>query len=225
MSENQQEKADEIPRAAFYVDGFNLYHPLCELNKPHLKWVGLWALGERICEDRGHKLVSVTYCTAYQNGDAAKKERHKKYIEALEHFGVETVFGHYITVPLERCNSCIEAGEKQNEKQTDINLALSVFADAMNDKFDWAYLLSADSDQTATAKFLKTSFPDKKLVTVSPPLKEISTNIANHADGKRRLNEADIEKSRMQSIIFRDKLDPIRCPREYDIPSAPPRRL
>ncbi len=27
-----------------YIDGLNLYHAIDDLNRPHLKWVDLWAL-------------------------------------------------------------------------------------------------------------------------------------------------------------------------------------
>ena len=35
-------------RVACYVDGFNLYHAIDDLRKPHLKWVNLWALAESL---------------------------------------------------------------------------------------------------------------------------------------------------------------------------------
>ncbi len=205
-------------RASLYVDGFNLYYSLRELNAPHLKWLGLWQLGEIICQDRQHDLVSVTYCTAFQTDDPEKTARHRKYIDALKHFGVETILGHYVKAPIDPCRNCGIGGEKANEKQSDINLALSVFSDAMNNKFDFAYILSADSDQAATARFLRDHFPSKGVITVSPPNKAISDKIASYANGKRKLNALDISKARMPSVIIRDPAEPIRCPRDYDVP-------
>src|SRR5829696_9188995 len=35
-----------MSKVACYIDGFNLYHSIDELRKPHLKWVNLWALAE-----------------------------------------------------------------------------------------------------------------------------------------------------------------------------------
>lgn len=128
---------------------------------------------------------------------------------------METIHGHYIHAESKPCGNCSEVTTHMNEKQTDINLALSVFSDAMNDVFDWAYILSADSDQAATAQFVKEHFPEKKLVTVVPPSQPISQKVANYCDGKRRLNADDIEKCRLPSII-RTKSNIIRCPREYD---------
>ena len=36
-------------RVIAYVDGFNLYHSIDDLQKPYLKWVNLWALATSIC--------------------------------------------------------------------------------------------------------------------------------------------------------------------------------
>jgi len=217
MSENQAE-APEKNRAAMYVDGFNLYYGLVNLKANHYKWLNLWKLGQRVAQDRGHDLISVTYCTAYRNGDLEAKNRHQTYVAALQNAGVECVLGHYMTTSTDPCGNCGVVGDTFNEKQSDINLALSVFADAVNDKFDWAYLVSADSDQTATARFLKSHFPEKKLITVAPPGQEVSSNIANIAIGKRKLNEADISSCLFPPIIMRDALGPIRCPRSYEPP-------
>ena len=208
------------PRATLYVDGFNLYHPIHELRANHLKWLDLTALGRLICQDRQHELVGVTYCTAFQRNDPAKMARHKTYISALESTGmVKTEMGHYMEQNTPPCSNCGLMGTKETEKQTDINVALSLFSDAMKNKFDWAYLLSADSDQAATAKYMRHFFEEKKLVSVVPPGKEISNNIANFVDGKRKLNRDDLEKCRFNSILlFNDGKLPIRCPKEYDLP-------
>ena len=50
----------QVPdRAAFYVDGFNLYHPINDLGKPYLKWLDLWALGEHLIPGRSEGVVKV----------------------------------------------------------------------------------------------------------------------------------------------------------------------
>lgn len=204
-----------VIRGAVYIDGFNLYHPLCDLGDNRLKWLNLWSLSERILQDRQHSLVSVKYCTAFQKRDIEQLTRHKRYIAALEAVGVETVHGHYLHADSKPCGHCGGVTTHMNEKQTDINLALCLFSDAMLDKFDWAYLLSADSDQAATAKFLKEHFPNKKLVTVVPPSQPISDKVANYCDGKRKLNRDDIEKCRFPNFV-KGAEGLIRCPREYE---------
>jgi len=35
-------------RTIVYIDGFNFYHAVDDLGEPHLKWVDLWALSEKL---------------------------------------------------------------------------------------------------------------------------------------------------------------------------------
>ena len=58
-----------------------------------------------------------------------------------------------------------------SEKQSDINVALSVICDGEDDVYDGAFLLSADSDQVATAKFFKARLEEKgkRLFAAIPP--------------------------------------------------------
>ncbi len=61
MSINQ-----ELPngkRAALYIDGFNLYHPIHDKGESHLKWANLWMLGEIFCRPNALNLVKVVFCT------------------------------------------------------------------------------------------------------------------------------------------------------------------
>jgi hypothetical protein len=125
------------------------------------------------------------------------------------------VHGHYLHADSKPCGNCGEVTTHLNEKQTDINLALCLFSDAMRDKFDWAYLISADSDQAATAKFLHDFFPEKRLVTVVPPGQPISEKVANYCHGKRKLNRDDIEKCRFPNVL-KTQNGFIRAPREYE---------
>jgi hypothetical protein len=48
---------------------------------------------------------------------------------------------------------------KPTEKATDINLALSVYDDAVQDAMDTAYLLTADTDQAALGRALSRYAP------------------------------------------------------------------
>lgn len=203
-----------------FVDGFNLYHPLAELaaaNKMnHIKWLNLHALGEAIAKRRNEEFMGATYCTAYQTKDAEAKGRHVIYNNALRHFGVEIQLGHYITVPTDPCSNCRMTGEKPNEKQTDINVALSLFRAAWDDLYDVAYLVSVDSDQAATARHFKEQFPQKMLVSVAPPNKEHSNKVLNENGGEKvSLTLQDIINARMPNAIIRTGKPPIVCPRDY----------
>lgn len=202
-----------------YIDGFNLYHAISDLGEAHLKWLDLVKLGNLIIPGKTETLVQVTYCTAFYPGDSTKRWRHEQYLNALHVTGVVTLMGHYIHEPRD-CHKCGHEWEKPTEKQTDINVALSLFNDARLDVFDTAYLVTADSDQGATAKFLATNFPQKKLVTVAPPNRNFSTSILANAIDKITLNKTHIERCLFGNVVFKEGMRAGRRPREYDPPAG-----
>lgn len=206
-------------RAAAYIDGFNLYHAIADLNEPFLKWLNLVALMHRIMPTKSETLVGTTYCTAIYPKDTQKQWRHEQYIQALKLVGCSTIRGHYIHENM-GCKACGHEWKKPTEKQTDVNLSLALFNDARLDVFDTAYLVTADSDQAATAKFLKANFPTKKLISVSPPGRNFSTHILAYADGKIALTRDTIEHCLFGPIVFKEGEPAGRRPREYDPPNG-----
>lgn len=193
-------------RAAFYIDGFNLYHPINEMNEPHLKWANLWKLGEIICEPHGLTLVKTVFCTAVPAHIPASRDRHNTFNAAQRACGVTVVPGHHI-----------HDGEKWNEKQSDINLALHLILDAADDLFDTAILLSADSDQAATAKIFKERFPKKCLLAVAPPTKSVPNKVRPYCFSQFALSKATLERCVMGQSAA-GKTGPIWRPVEYSPP-------
>lgn len=206
MSENQDAIAQQ--RGGVYIDGFNLYHPVHEFGEPFLKWANLWRLSEIICERFGSTLVKVVFCTAVPRDDHGKRDRHNSFNNAQRAMGVEVLNGHHV----------IDDAGKRNEKCSDINLALSVILDAQDDVIDHAYILSADSDQGATAKTFKARFPHKKLYGVAPPTKDVPDKVRDHADDSFVLTKLHIETCVMPAFVP-GKTGLIRMPAEYARPA------
>ena len=213
-------------RAAFYVDGFNLYHPIREMGEPHLKWANLWKLGEIICEPHGANLVKTVFCTAVPTHMPDSRDRHNTFNAAQRANGVEVVNGHHI-----------HDGEKWNEKQSDINVALHLILDAVDDKYDLAILLSADSDQAATAKIFCERFPEKWLLGVAPPTKAVPNKVQSFCFAHFALPKLTLERCVMGETV-QGKTGPIHRPQTYapplgwvhpddrpkgKVPKAPPR--
>ncbi len=71
-----------MKRAICYIDGFNLYHSISELQMPHLKWLDLWTLSQSFMTS-GEDLRAVVYFTAIADWNPDKARRHRKYIAAL----------------------------------------------------------------------------------------------------------------------------------------------
>lgn len=204
-----------IKRAALVVDGFNLYHSIKDLDKPFLKWLNLWRLGEIIIPSETEKLVSVDFCTAIYPGDFQKRIRHDVYNRALEISGVNVINGHF-TNEEKQCPNCNWVWQKPTEKQSDINVALSIFDGARCDLFDHGYLLSADSDQAATVSWFNKAFPEKELTLVIPPMRNGSKKIRDTGQQKKiQLRPSHIERSLFRESVS-DATTTVNRPREYD---------
>lgn len=180
-------------RAALYVDGFNLYHAIDQLGRNYLKWLDIWALGKLIIPSKTQTLVKVVWCTAVRTDYAAKMLRHREYIRALEGTGVTCLKGHFARED-RKCRECGAIWKAPVEKQGDVNLAVSLIDDAYSDVFEHAYLLTADSDQAATVRLLKSRFPDKAVTTVSPPGRSHCKEILDLADAKIALGLSHLER-------------------------------
>jgi len=194
-------KGDCLPeRTAFYIDGFNLYHAINDLGANHLKWNSLWGLAQGLIQSRSQQLEKVVFCTAYYPGDTGKRARHERYIKAQRHHGVTIVMGHYVREDMS-CRDCGHLWKKPTEKETDINVAISLIDDAHRDVFDHAYLVTNDSDQAATTKFFAQRFTTKKLTIVCPPGRIHSKHLLDASSHSLTLTTEHLEKSVMDHMI------------------------
>ena len=205
-------------RAAFFIDGFNLYHAINELQQPHLKWINYWTLCAKLIPQRTELLSAVTWCTAFYPGDPEKKWRHEQLIGAQKCFGVQVVRGHFVHEE-KNCKSCGHTWKQPTEKEGDINVALHMIKGAYEDSFDHAYLLSADSDQAATLRLYRSVFPHKRISCVVPPARKRSEHLHRLINGTTiQLNVLHLESAVMPEKVFEPRVANVTRPREY----APP---
>ena len=129
--------------------------------------------------------------------------------------------GHYMTGETHACINCGVVGSKDFEKQTDINLTLSLILDGLDNVYDTAYLLTADSDQAATARVFKDRLAVKKkrLVSVIPLNQIVSRKIANYAPDPIELTILEIERSVFPGPYVVSRGGTIRRPDKYEPPS------
>lgn len=221
MIESESQEKTAI-RAALYVDGFNLYHPIVRFGPGgnHLKWACLWRLGEILCEKGGQRLTKVVFCTAVPkvDRDAGKHDRHVRFNSALRARGVTIVEGHYVPEEIEE-NGVATGRKKWTEKQTDINVSLCLLFDGLDDEYDVAFLLTADTDQVATARvFTERLSPNgKTLIGVAPPDRVIPVGYGKYGVKGTVLTKYQIERCVMPAEVQAPSKLIIR-PKEYDPP-------
>ena len=67
------------------------------------------------------------------------------------------------------CRSCGVQWTGHEEKESDVAMATQLVADAFQDRFDRALILTADSDIAPAIRIVKIAFPTKSLDVIAPP--------------------------------------------------------
>ena len=204
-------------RAAFYVDGFNLFHAVDALERPHLHWLDLKALARSIAP-RSEAIRRVTWVTAFRPQARNRLSLHQAYAEALKATGVQCLTGHFV-IYSDHCNACGHRWNVSEEKQSDVNLALALLDDAHEDRFDVAYLVTTDGDHAATARFLKERFPHKRLVVVTPPDRTPNRMLLEWADA-----QAVIGMDQLHTSLLPAQVGDVLRPAAFEPPLVPRRK-
>jgi Protein of unknown function DUF88. len=145
-----------------------MYHALDDLAEPHVKWLDLWSLSEKLL--RGdQQLMAVKYFTAYATWRQASYRRHQRYIQALQAHGVAPIIGRFKDKTV-RCQAdCRQEYTTHEEKETDVNIGVHLMADALSSRFDRALVISADTDLNAAVSFTRQEAPQTRIDLVAPP--------------------------------------------------------
>jgi uncharacterized LabA/DUF88 family protein len=193
-----------MSRVTVYVDGFNLYFGLRSKGWRKYYWLDLVRLSQTLLKP-GQKLEAIHYFTSrlLPNGDNAKDmDRQNTYLEALSTFPLVTLhFGHFIDTR-QRCRACGTQWIGYEEKMTDVNIAVRLLADAFENRFDMALLVSADSDLTTPIQQVLSRFPEKRVVVAQPPGRN-SVSLCRAANGYFTIGEAKFRRSQLPFRVER----------------------
>lgn len=158
-----------------YVDGYNLYYGRLR-NTPY-KWLDVWSLIKQILhvQDPKDSLTKLVFCTAgikarFASHGQDSVEAQSTYHRALKSSGVEIVLGQH-TKPekakLPRVHASAHHPDpldvvevwRMEEKQTDVNLALGMYRDAISGEYDQVVLVSSDTDLVPALSAIKEDAP------------------------------------------------------------------
>ena len=196
-----------------YIDGFNLYHSILPFNDNRLKWLNLRSLCEKFLQS-GDVLNDVYFFSAYLTHNQEKFSRHINYVKALKSANVIPVMGKF-KKKFPHCKNCGRDYLSYEEKQSDINIAITLLKDAFLDKFDKAFLVTADTDLVSTIKMIKGLFPQKRIILLIPPKRrQYATELIQTANAS-----LGIKKSHISNSLFEDEIkfngETIKIPNEY----------
>jgi uncharacterized LabA/DUF88 family protein len=157
-----------MERVISYIDGFNLYFGLKSSGWRRYYWLNLQSLSQNLLWP-DQRLECTKYFTARIIEPPDKQKRQNTYLEALGALNeFRTYYGKYQLNP-RQCRKCGFEERAPSEKMTDVQIAVELLADAYQDSFDTAILISADSDLTPPILMVRKLFPKKKIVIAFPP--------------------------------------------------------
>lgn len=187
-----------MSNVALYIDGFNLYNGLKEKHGRKYLWLDLQGVAGRLLRP-GQQLVAVRYFTASVRNDPPAQARQNAYLGALRSTGVDVILGRF-QEKRRRCSACGASWRTYEEKETDVNIAVAMIEDAVNEVFDTAIVLSADSDLCPGVRSLLRLRPNKRLIAVFPP-KRRSDDLRRAVHASFTLGDAIIRNSQLPTPI------------------------
>ena len=188
-----------VERVVAYIDGFNFYHGLIEAKLYTSRWLDLSAMCQSLLEPQ-QALSLVRYFTTRIKNNRSKNARQGTYIDALTaRGGVSIDYGHFLSRPA-HCKSCGATWQRNEEKKTDVNIAVRLLEDAYDDLFDVAIIVSGDSDLAPPIESVRRRYPNRAVVVAHPP-KRPSAELARVAHASYHINAAQIRSARLPDPV------------------------
>lgn len=198
-----------------YIDAFNLYYGALRYS-PH-KWLDLGALSSVLFPN--DDIDRIKYYTARLKPEAidrGKSKRQQIYLRALRTIPqLEIVYGYFQSHPVKRVLASSLPGKpkmvtviKNEEKGSDVNLAVDLIADGCAGLYEQAVVISNDSDLGRAVKIVATMY--KLPVVVVNPFyrnnKPPAKALVKHASSKRTLRGGALKRCQFpQTIHFKNK--------------------
>ena len=211
-----------MKKAIVYIDGLNLYYAL---KKTQYKWLDLGAFADNLMKARqeNYAIIAIKYFTsnvkvkpavaiAKLDTDDKKEEargvemRQIDYLNALEiHVPkLEIIKGKFSR----RTKKAITPNGDEvdifniEEKQTDVNLAVTMVKDALCQSHDCVLLVSNDSDFKGALKIVK---GHKKVVLFNPRERKGAKDLRNHIHDEINIDRQQLFSNSQLPPTIQDK--------------------
>ncbi len=227
--------AMEKKKVSVFIDGFNLYHAVDNLDKPYLKWINPFTLAKEFArKSNGNEIVRVKFFTAFPNHKSKKvQERYSAFTDAVKHYGVEVVEGKFKKKFLtftDKGKTFIK--NSHEEKESDVNIALAILEDAYEKTSDKLLVITNDSDIAPAIRLARIKNPKLIINVITPPLPpgrkanfdlvDACGDVNRNRQGQvfyktRMIKEIHLERSLMPEEIKLNKGSTILIPKEYKL--------
>ncbi len=186
-----------MARYGIYIDGFNVYHALKE-DYPQYMWLDYRKLiDQALCAK--DTIERIVYFSAYAKWKQGAVLRHREYIKALRSAGIDVILGKFKRTT-RKCKLCQKKYSSHEEKRTDVNIALQIVADAVDNVYDRALILTADSDLIPAVEMVHQLTPGKE-VGIMRPIGRVCGDLSQHVDFSRKMSQKLLRQSQFPDEI------------------------
>lgn len=210
----------EKKRVIIYIDGFNFYFGLHELEEwKRFYWIDIVKLFKTFMK-KDEELDCVRYYTARPKNEG-KRERQNTLMKVNKNLNdnrFKIIYGKYIKKPIRCLAKCKEKFEIQEEKQTDVKLSVDILEDYIIGNCNKTILVSADSDllpSVRSIKRLQEALNKKHDINIYFPPNRFSSDMLNSGftviqlkGYKSRFNKSILPysvKTKKEKIVIPDK--------------------
>jgi len=207
-------------RAFVYIDGLNFYYGL--VKNTRYKWLDFSKLMRKVLPTN-FDILKIKYFTTIVKpfpNDLQAPQRQMFFIRALEKVdkNLEIFYGSFLVNPKWRylkspiidstgqTISKVRVMEPE-EKGSDVNLAIHLLNDSWLNLFDWAVVVSNDSDLAESLRLVKTQC-NKKILLIptissigSNVMKKPSSKLLNYANKVIKIRESSLRNSQLPTNI------------------------
>ena len=207
-------------RAAFFIDGFNLYHSIDNNPAFHkYKWLDLSALCRQFLKSV-ERVENIYYFTARPVWNQRKLTRHDMYIEICKSVGCTVILGSFQKIesvsrvqcglpcvsaisisPQALCNKKYSARE---EKKTDVNIAVQIMTACIEQSCNAIYLISGDNDLVPPLEAVRRLFPKIEISVLSPPhlkTQKLQKTCEHNDFNYRYINQANLRRALLPNPV------------------------
>ena len=213
-----------MKKVNFYIDGFNIYHAINNMSDNKLKWLDYSLLCGELLK-YNEKINKIYYFSAlYKNKE--KKNRHNIFIKALKSKNIKVVLGNFKKRTKKWRIDKKYLGKYNinknlylsitnfEEKESDVNLAIYLVRDAINNDMDKAIVFSGDSDFIPAVKMAKSENTSLKIGVVMP--KNTKANkLTEVYDFYEKLSKFNLYNCTFPNEILLNNGSKITCPKEW----------
>lgn len=202
-------------RVIAYIDGYNVYYGLVSKGWRRYLWLDYDSLVRRLLRpDEALEAVKLFTALGRKQSPAADA-RQATYLDALRAHGRVDVMvrGSFKNRPWV-CQTCGAKRSRPHEKMTDVALAVEMMRDAYTDRFDSAWVMSADADLVPVVRAVRETFPNKR-VCVVPPRGRRSDELIASADAVIDVQRRWLNQSQLPDMVVDDAGRELRRPPEW----------